>query len=112
MVVAECVCVCVCQGPQGQHLCTSKAVSDSDIVSTIVTVRHGMTVGTGHTWSSTEVYYGGQILLNKGVDLLAFTPMDQPISSHHHIIVSISGVLQGPMTWGGLRVVLRREGLA
>lgn len=83
--------------------CTGKALSDSDIPSTVVTVVHRVAVGPGHRWSSAHICYSGQILMNsEGVDLLVFTPMD------HH---SVSGVQQGPMTWGCLYAVLRRAGL-
>ena len=40
--------------------CIGKAVSDSDIVSTVVTVEHRVAIGTGHRWISAEICYGGK----------------------------------------------------
>lgn len=84
----------VCYGSdswrQGSGHCTGKALSDSDIPSTVVAVVHRVAFGPGYRWSSAHICYGGQILMNsEGVDLLVFTPMDQPLSPHHHIILSV-----------------------
>lgn len=73
----------------GPGPCSGKAVSDADITSAVVATLQGAAAGTGHRWSSAEIRYGGQILMNEGIDLLAFTPTDQPPSPHHHITVPV-----------------------
>lgn len=69
--------------------CLGKAVCDADVVRAVVAAQQGAAAGTGHSWSCAEICYGGQILVNEGVDLLASTPVDQPPSPHHHIAVSV-----------------------
>lgn len=69
--------------------CAGKTVSVIDIMSPVVVAAHGGAVGTGHWWSSAEICYGCQILMNECVDLLAFTSMDQPTAPHRHITVSV-----------------------
>lgn len=64
-----------------------KAVSDTDIMSTVMAIVHGRAVDTEHWWSSAEFFNGGQILMNESVDLFAFTLMDQPEAPHHHITI-------------------------
>ena len=73
----------------GPGSCLGKAVCDADVVRAVVAGLQGAAAGTGHSWSCAEICYGGQILMNEGVDLLASTLVDQPPSPHHHITVSV-----------------------
>lgn len=73
----------------GPGPCSGKAVGDTDVVSTVVAAAQGAAAGVGHCWSVTEGCYGGQVFVNKGVDLLALIPVDQPPSPHHHVTVSV-----------------------
>lgn len=67
----------------------SYAAKHTDIVSTFVTVVHTAAVGRGQRWNSAEICQRGHILMNEGVDRLAFTPVHQPPSPHHHLTVSV-----------------------
>lgn len=68
-----------------------------------MTVAHRVAVDPGHRWSSAHICYRGRILMNsEGVDLLVFTPMDQSLLPHHHIIVSVGSLLDPTDTMKGL----------
>lgn len=65
-VLVMVVAVCVWRGWGGggveEHRGGISALvkqSVTDIMSTVVSILHGMTIGAGHTWSSTETCYGG-----------------------------------------------------